>query len=87
MLFLSVSLWFTFILVRRLNEYTASIIAVLIEVRYTEAADGTIVDTQAADGVPGAAFDPVQIHDEFKKWLQVRKPPCRPRRWASFILF
>ena len=47
MLFLSVSLWFTFILVRRLNEYTASIIAVLIEVRYTEAADGTIVDAQA----------------------------------------
>ena len=56
--FLTISLWLSFILIRRLNLYTAGIMHAMIEMEMSASKKGELAD-----------FDPVQTNEEFKAWL------------------
>ena len=73
MLSLSVSLWFTFILVRRLNQYTAPLIQCMLEAGYKRLGQ---------QSKRMAAFDPIQTNEQFKLWLSRH---CVPLRRSAMV--
>jgi hypothetical protein len=59
---LASSLWLSFVLIRRLNLYTAGIMHAMIDMDLKN-------NKKRDDGL--ADFDPVQTNEEFRAWLQV----------------